>query len=140
MTNKTHLLLSKKNPIEYLHTNDVIKRHPAREFIGIRSTMMQKIDPKHISYNDVIKLLTKFYGVTEQQIQEKRRHRNVIIVRHIGIWMLKTYSTLNLRQVGILFGGFNHCSIIHICKKINGYIDVGDPIGKEAVMLANKLR
>jgi chromosomal replication initiation ATPase DnaA len=70
----------------------------------------------------------------------RQRHRIILDKRHIVISLYKKYSGLTLKQIGEDCGGYDHTSIMHICKKIQNYCDTDEQFKKEVFNYENELK
>lgn len=60
----------------------------------------------------------KFYGITMTDIKSARRSTSVVHARQIAMYLCKTLTLRSLKEVGRLFGGKDHSTVIHAVKKI----------------------
>lgn len=65
------------------------------------------------------------YGIEE--ITGKRRQRELTMVRHCAIWLMKRNTGLTQAEIGRYFN-MDHTSIIHACKKVEDYLQTKDEL------------
>lgn len=63
-------------------------------------------------------MLQKAFKVSIEEISERTRKRKVVQLRQIGMWWLKNYTRMPLRQIGSLFGGFDHTTVLYASKTV----------------------
>jgi chromosomal replication initiator protein len=59
-----------------------------------------------------------YFQVRPQALQSRRRYRNVVLPRQVGMYLARRLTTLSLNQIGAYFGGWDHSTVRHACKKI----------------------
>lgn len=64
-------------------------------------------------------------GITLNDLLSPRKTRGVAFARQFAIWRVRKETTLSLPQIGRLFGGRDHTTILHACRKIDGMIADG---------------
>jgi chromosomal replication initiator protein len=59
-----------------------------------------------------------YFQVRPQELQSRRRYRNVLLPRQVGMYLARRLTSLSLQQIGAYFGGWDHSTVRHACKKI----------------------
>jgi chromosomal replication initiator protein len=59
-----------------------------------------------------------YFQVTPRELQSRRRYRNVLLPRQIGMYLARRLTTLSLQQIGAYFGGWDHSTVRHACRKV----------------------
>jgi len=71
-----------------------------------------------ISPNNVISAVCEVFGIKSAEIKGARRQKDLIIPRHLAMYILKTEAQLPLVSIGRIFGGRDHSTVIHATDKI----------------------
>ncbi|AUM62254.1 chromosomal replication initiator protein DnaA [Spiroplasma monobiae] len=58
------------------------------------------------------------YGVNVKSIDAKNKVANVVLARHVSMYLTNELMKKNYSEVGILFGGKDHTTVINACNKI----------------------
>ena len=70
-----------------------------------------------------IKLIQKevsgFFHLKISDLKSKNRTRAVVFARHLAMFLCRELTNTSLPEIGKSFGGKDHTSVIHACKKIN---------------------
>ena len=74
----------------------------------------QKITPEYI-----ITTVEKYFNLRENDLKSSSRSQNIAFPRQIAMYILKNYTDLSLKQIGTLFGGKDHTTVMHAVEKIN---------------------
>ena len=72
--------------------------------------------------------ICKAAGVRPDQITTKGRKTNVVNARHLYMYALRYYFRYGLQRIGVMAGDkYDHTTVIHACKKAEGYLKHKDP-------------
>lgn len=58
------------------------------------------------------------WGVSSEALQGKRRTKNLTVPRQVAMYLIKEKFGLPLVEIGKLFGGRDHSTVIHSCTKV----------------------
>ncbi len=84
--------------------------------------LMRGMEPKRIKIEDILKLVSKHYGVSRTDILSQRRQRSIVWPRQIGMYLAKQLTQRSLPEIGRRFGGRDHTTVLHAIRKIDGEI------------------
>jgi chromosomal replication initiator protein len=59
-----------------------------------------------------------FFQVAARQLQSRRRYRDVLLPRQVGMYLTRKLTGMSLEQIGIYFGGRDHTTVLHACRKV----------------------
>jgi chromosomal replication initiator protein len=60
----------------------------------------------------------RFYRVGLDDLRSQRRSREVLLPRQVGMYLARRLTPLSLGQIGAYFGGRDHSTVLHACKKV----------------------
>ncbi len=100
--------------------------------------LMNGAEPKRIRIDDILKAVSKHYGVNRQDLLSKRRTRSIVRPRQIGMFLSKQLTTRSLPEIGRRFGGRDHTTVIHAVRVVQKLIS-DDPNLREEVELLKRL-
>jgi chromosomal replication initiator protein len=66
----------------------------------------------------IIRKVGDYYGVTVAQIKGKRRDKALVTARQVAMHLVREMTSSSLPEIGRLFGGKDHTTVIHACQKI----------------------
>ncbi|MCK9430747.1 MAG: chromosomal replication initiator protein DnaA [Candidatus Omnitrophica bacterium] len=76
-------------------------------------------EPKKLITVDFIqRCVAEEFGVSLQELKTKRRNKQVVFPRQIAMYLSRELTDLSLPEVGELFGGKDHTTVLHSYKKI----------------------
>lgn len=70
------------------------------------------------SPHDVRRLVAAEWGVTPDGLQSKRRTKDLTVPRQVAMFLIKERFDLSLVDIGKLFGGRDHSTVIHSVAKV----------------------
>ena len=71
----------------------------------------------------IINMMCEKELLTKNQITQKSKDWRYVKPRQVIHYLAQKYTKLTLKKIGILTGGFKHCSVNHSIKTVNGYIE-----------------
>jgi chromosomal replication initiator protein len=58
------------------------------------------------------------FRVAPRQLLSSRRNRDVLLPRQVGMYLARQLTRLSLEQIGAYFGGRDHSTVRHACRKV----------------------
>jgi len=77
------------------------------------------IQARQVSIENIQKITAEYYNIKISDILSKRRSRSVARPRQMAMFLAKELTNYSLPEIGESFGGRDHTTVIHACKKIN---------------------
>jgi len=68
---------------------------------------------KHISIEDIQRLVCDYFGIDPNKVREKTRKQEIVEARQIAMYLSKTMTKSSLKTIGLHFGGRDHSTVIH---------------------------
>ena len=85
--------------------------------------LVQGNEPRRVRIEDIIKIVSRHFGVSKPDILSQRRHRSVVWPRQIGMYLAKQLTARSLPEIGRRFGNRDHTTVLHAIRKIEGALD-----------------
>jgi len=76
------------------------------------------IQHRQISIENIQKTVADYYKIKVSEMYSKRRSRNVARPRQIAMALAKELTQLSLPDIGEAFGGRDHTTVLHACRKV----------------------
>lgn len=72
------------------------------------------------TYTDLTikKAVANFYGLSMEDLNSRRRSRNISYPRQIAMYLIRELTDYPLTEIGKIFGGKDHTTVIHAVDKI----------------------
>ena len=100
--------------------------------------LVQNFEPRRIKIEDILRIVSRHYGVSKGDLLSQRRHRSVVWPRQIGMYLAKQLTQRSLPEIGRRFGDRDHTTVLHAIRKIEGQI-AGNPRLKDEIDELKKL-
>ncbi len=71
-----------------------------------------------ITPTDIITSVAKYFKLTFDDLVGPGRTKNVAMARQIAMYMAREMTSMSLVDVGEIFGGRDHSTVMHACRKI----------------------
>ena len=105
----------------------------------IRDLMRGK-EPKRVKIDDILRIISKHFGVSRGDILSQRRNRSIVWPRQIGMFLAKSLTARSLPEIGRRFGGRDHTTVLHAIRKIEGQIQEDAALREEVEILKRLLK
>ena len=76
------------------------------------------IQARQVSVENIQKTTAEYYNIKLSDLLSKRRSRSVARPRQMAMFLAKELTNYSLPEIGEAFGGRDHTTVIHACKKI----------------------
>jgi chromosomal replication initiator protein len=77
------------------------------------------VQTRQISVDNIQKTVADYYKVKVGEMFSKKRSRTVARPRQMAMALAKELTSLSLPDIGEAFGGRDHTTVLHACRKIN---------------------
>jgi chromosomal replication initiator protein len=84
---------------------------------------MVKETTKTISLEMIILTVADYYKVNISDLKSTRRNQTIVVPRQIGMYLSRKLTKHSLPEIGNAFGGRDHTTVLHSCKKIDADIN-----------------
>ena len=76
------------------------------------------VQTRQISVENIQKTVADYYKVRVAEMFSRRRSRTVARPRQVAMALAKELTTMSLPDIGDAFGGRDHTTVLHACRKI----------------------
>ena len=76
------------------------------------------IQARQVSVENIQKTTAEYYNIKLSDLLSKRRSRSVARPRQMAMFLAKELTNYSLPEIGESFGGRDHTTVIHACRKI----------------------
>ena len=71
-----------------------------------------------VSIDNIQRTIAEYYKIRIADLLSKKRSRNIARPRQLAMYFAKEYTNTSLPQIGDRFGGRDHTTVLHACRKI----------------------
>ena len=89
------------------------------------------IQARQVSVENIQKTVAEYYNVKLSDLLSKRRSRSVARPRQMSMFLAKELTNHSLPEIGESFGGRDHTTVLHACKKIKELRDFNNEIEQD---------
>jgi chromosomal replication initiator protein len=101
--------------------------------------LVQGLEPRRIKIEDILRIVSRHYGVSKGDLLSQRRHRSVVWPRQIGMYLAKHLTARSLPEIGRRFGDRDHTTVLHAIRKIEGQMNADARLRDELEELKKQL-
>ena len=114
-------------------TKKPVTLETAEEAVGLRASPGAKT-----SIEDIQKKTAEFYKLDLKELHSARRARRVARPRQVAMYLARELTTRSLPDIGRRFGGRDHTTVLHACRRIEALCKT-DPVFQQEVDFLRKV-
>lgn len=97
------------------------------------------LQDRQISMDNIQKTVAEYYKIKISDMMSKRRSRSVARPRQVAMALAKELTNHSLPEIGERFGGRDHTTVLHACRKIKELEEVDADIREDRKNLLRSL-
>jgi chromosomal replication initiator protein len=66
----------------------------------------------------IVQRVGRYFQVEPRQLQARSRTRQALLPRQVSMYLARQLTELSLQQIGAYFGGRDHSTVLHACRKV----------------------
>jgi chromosomal replication initiator protein len=98
------------------------------------------LQSRQISIDNIQKTVADYYKIKVSEMYSKKRSRNIARPRQVAMALAKELTHLSLPDIGEAFGGRDHTTVLHACRKIASLKTTSHEITRDFDSLLKVLR
>lgn len=100
---------------------------------------MVKESVKIISVEMIQKNVSEFFNITISDLKSNRRQKHLVLPRQVAMHLTRKLTKHSLPEIGNAFGGKDHTTVMHSCKKIEQDINTNSELRRTIEQLTTGL-
>ena len=88
------------------------------KFVERMVTRAVKTDNQALTIDDIIRIVSTHYDVTEQQVKGRLRKREIVLPRQVIMYLADKHIRMPASRIGRCVGGRDHSTVIHSLRLI----------------------
>lgn len=88
---------------------------------------------------DALRAVALHFNVTVASLEGPRRSKGLVIPRHLAMYLLRTDQRLSLEEIGRLFGGRDHTTVMHAVDKVAHNLATSERLRVELASIRKKI-
>jgi chromosomal replication initiator protein len=89
------------------------------------------LQDKLITIENIKKVVAEYYKIKVSDLMSKRRSRSVARPRQVAMALAKELTNKSFPEIGEVFGGRDHTTVLHACRKVKELIDLNIDIKED---------
>ena len=102
--------------------------------------LMRGSEPKRVKIDDILRIVSKHFGVNRSDLLSSRRNRSIVRPRQIGMYLAKQLTSRSLPEIGRRFGNRDHTTVLHAIRKIDQLMKDDMSLQEEVDLLVRLLK
>jgi chromosomal replication initiator protein len=98
------------------------------------------IQNRQVSIENIQKTVADYYKIKVAEMYSKKRNRAIARPRQVAMSLAKEFTQLSLPDIGEAFGGRDHTTVLHACRKIEELKESDGGINRDLVVLQQILK
>jgi len=92
-----------------------------------------------VSIDNIQRVVAEYYKIKISDLHSKRRSRSVARPRQVAMYLAKDLTNHSLPEIGETFGGRDHTTVLHACRKIKELLESDADIKEDVKNLLRTL-
>jgi chromosomal replication initiator protein len=97
------------------------------------------LQDKLVTIENIQKMVAEYYKIRVADLHSKRRTRSITRPRQIAMALSKELTNHSLPEIGDAFGGRDHTTVLHACRKVEELKEADTRIGDDYAILLRTL-
>jgi chromosomal replication initiator protein len=95
---------------------------------------------RQISIDNIQKTVADYYKIKVSEMYSKKRVRSLARPRQVAMALAKELTPMSLPEIGEAFGGRDHTTVLHACRKIHELVEADQTLARDHALLVQILR
>ncbi len=87
----------------------------------------------------IAEAVAEYYHVSLDEMCGKQRDKHIVTPRQIAMYLMRQETQASLLEIGQLFGGRDHSTVLHACEKIERDVNLNPALRREIVAIREQL-
>jgi chromosomal replication initiator protein len=84
----------------------------------LREHFQVQVDGQRPTVERITAHVSGYFRVEPRHVQSTRRSRDLLVPRQVSMYLARRLTPLSLQQIGAYFGGRDHTTVLHACRKV----------------------
>ncbi len=89
---------------------------------------------------EIIQEILNEFSVSKKELFSQIRTKRVALARQVAMYLFRKLLCLPLKEIGAIFGGKDHTTVIHACEKIEELIKDNSGIGQRIERIISRVK
>ncbi|MFV8782899.1 chromosomal replication initiator protein DnaA [Microbulbifer sp. SA54] len=111
--------------------DDILVREALKDLLALQDRL--------VSIDNIQRVVAEYYKIKVADLLSKRRSRSVARPRQVAMSLAKELTNHSLPEIGDAFGGRDHTTVLHACRKIRQLQESDGDIREDVRLLTRSL-
>ncbi len=93
----------------------------------------------NLSIKQIAQAVAEYYHMSMEDMCGKQRDQHIVMPRQIAMYLMRQETQASLLEIGQLFGGRDHSTVLHACEKIDRAVNINPALRREIVAIREQL-
>lgn len=93
----------------------------------------------HLNSKQIAQAVAEYYHISLDAMCGKQRDKHIVMPRQIAMYLIRQETQVSLLEIGQLFGGRDHSTVMHACEKIDREVNINPTLRREIVAIREQL-
>jgi chromosomal replication initiator protein len=93
----------------------------------------------HLSSRQIAEAVAEYYHISLEAMCGKQRDKHIVMPRQIAMYLIRQETQASLFEIGQLFGGRDHSTVLHACEKIERTVNTNPTLRREVGAIREQL-
>ncbi len=84
--------------------------------------------------------MAEYYHLSLEDMCGKQRDKHIVMPRQIAMYLMRQETQASLLEIGQMFGGRDHSTVLHACEKIDREVNINPTLRREIVAIREQLQ
>jgi chromosomal replication initiator protein len=84
----------------------------------------EEVQAGQLTAEGIARQVSRYFQVDFGQLRAPGKGRQALLPRQVGMYLARQLTQLSLREIGAYFGGRDHATVLHACRKVEQALDV----------------
>jgi len=93
----------------------------------------------HLNSRQIAQAVAEYYHISLEAMCGKQRDKHIVMPRQIAMYLIRQETQASLLEIGQLFGGRDHSTVLHACEKIERAVNLNPSLRREIIAIREQL-
>ncbi len=93
-----------------------------------------------LSIKQIAAAVAEYYHLSLEDMCGKQRDKHIVMPRQIAMYLMRQETQASLLEIGQMFGGRDHSTVLHACEKIDREVNINPTLRREIIAIREQLQ
>src|SRR5262245_23285347 len=85
---------------------------------AVAAAFREDADAHRLTVEKIAQRVGRHFQLDPRLLRARDRARHILLPRQVGMYLARKLTRLSLQQIGAFFGGRDHSTVLHACRKV----------------------